>query len=122
MKIYIAGPYSADTAKKRHENVVKAIDAGLAVWKKGHCPYIPHLTHFVDHRAKITSTPMEWEDYIAWDKTWLETCDALLFLGSSKGAEIELNYAKQKGKEIFFSINSIPIVVNCKDSSIAIEQ
>jgi hypothetical protein len=122
LKIYIAGPYSADTAKKRHENVIVAIDAGLAVWKKGHYPYIPHLTHFVDHRAKITKMSMEWTDYIAWDRAWLESCDALLFLGSSKGSELELEYAKQQDKKIFFNVNSIPISVNCEDSSLVIER
>lgn len=116
MKIYIAGPYSADSAKARHENVIRAIDAGLALWKNGHSPYIPHLTHYVDQRARIAKIPMAWEDYIEWDKAWLEACDAVLFIGSSKGAEIELDVARKMGKEIFFSINSVPITVRRKDS------
>jgi len=116
LKIYIAGPYSADSAKCKQENVTKAIDAGLAVWKKGHSPYIPHLTHFVDYRAKITNTHMTWEDYIEWDKSWLEVCDGLLYLGSSKGAEIELELARKMGKRIFFNVNSVPIAAKCRDS------
>jgi hypothetical protein len=115
LKIYIAGPYSADCAKCIHANVISAIDAGIELWKKGHNPYIPHLTHFVDQRAKITNTPMAWNDYIEWDKVWLETCDALLFLGSSKGANLELDLAKKMGKRIFFSINSVPEAVKQKD-------
>ena len=121
LRIYIAGPYSADTLEKKRDNVTRAIDAGLALWQKGHEPYIPHLTHFVDQRAKITKTPMAWKDYIAWDKAWLETCDALLFLGSSTGADLELDFAKKMGKTIFFSVNSVPIVVRQKDS-VLVEQ
>ena len=121
MRIYIAGPYSADSLQEKRENVTKAIDAGLALWQKGHDPYIPHLTHFVDQRAMKARIPMTWKDYIAWDKTWLETCDALLFLGSSKGADLELEFARKMGKTIFFSVNSIPTAVRQKDS-VLIEQ
>lgn len=118
LKIYIAGPYSADTQRQRHENTTKAIDAGLALWKKGHCPYIPHLTHYVDHRAKLTNIPMSWEEYIEWDKAWLASCDALLFLGSSKGAEIELEFAKKLGKTIFFNVNNVPVARKHKGSAV----
>jgi hypothetical protein len=121
LKIYIASPYSANSAKGKRENVIKAIDAGLALWKKGHSPYIPHLTHFIDHRAKMTNIPMKWEDYIEWDKTWLQACDAILYLGESKGTEIELSLAKKLGKIIFFSINSVPNALGCKDS-LVVEQ
>jgi hypothetical protein len=40
----------------------------------------------------------------------------LLYLGDSKGAEMELELARKLGKKIFFSINSVPIAVKCKDS------
>ena len=90
------------------QNVMKAIDAGLILWKKGHYPYIPHLTHFVDLRAKEKGIEMKWEEYIEWDKAWLEVCDALLFLGNSKGAIKELEYAKTLGKIIFYDIKEVP--------------
>lgn len=115
MRIYIAGPYSADSANEIQNNVTKAIDAGLKLWKKGHSPYIPHLTHYVDNRAKETSMSMSWEEYIEWDKTWLSCCDALLFLGTSKGANIELELAKKLDKRIFFNVNSVPNAVREKD-------
>jgi O-glycosyl hydrolase len=108
LKIYIAGPYSAPTLEEKLENTNKAIMAGIKVLIKGHYPYIPHLTHYVDLFAYEKGIPLKWEDYIDWDLTWLELCDALLFLGDSRGARIELEYAKKLGKYIFYSVDEIP--------------
>jgi Fe2+ transport system protein FeoA len=58
---------------------------------------------------------MSWADYIEWDKIWLAECDALLFLGNSKGANLELEIAKKLGKPIFFNVNSVPIALSEKD-------
>ncbi|HEX8458366.1 MAG TPA: DUF4406 domain-containing protein [Pyrinomonadaceae bacterium] len=115
LKIYIAGPYTAETAEQRLANVNVAIDAGLAVYFKGHFPYVPHLTHFVDERANDTGLTMKWEDYIRWDLPWVRACDALLYLRSSRGADLELQAAKDTGKAIFYSIEEIP-VANHDDS------
>jgi hypothetical protein len=43
-----------------------------------------------------------------WDKPWLEACDALLFLGPSKGADVELQHARQLGKTIYWALDEIP--------------
>jgi len=110
LKIYVAGPYTTNDEAQIDLNVRRTIDIGLALWKKGHFPYIPHLTHFVDLRARETGVKMKWEDYIEWDRAWLELCDALLFIGSSKGANIELEYAKKLGKTIYYDVRSIPSV------------
>ena len=110
LKIYIAGPYSAETAEQRLKNVNIAIDAGIAVYFKGHFPYVPHLTHFVDDRANETGITMKWEDYIRWDMPWVEVCDALLYLRSSRGADLELEAAKDSGKQIFYSVDEVPLV------------
>lgn len=108
LKIYIAGPYTAETEDQRVNNVNVAIDASFELLIRGHFPYIPHLTHFIDHRAKEVGFLLEWEDYIRWDMVWLETCDALLYLGSSRGANLELDAAKRAGKQIFYSLTEIP--------------
>lgn len=110
MKIYIAGPYTASSKADIEKNVRDAIDTGIAVLKKGHYPYIPHLTHYVDLRSKQINAGLKWEDYIEWDHIWLDFCDALLYLGQSRGANIELEYAKQSGKKIFYNLNEIPSV------------
>ena len=109
LKIYIAAPYSAETEEERRKNTEAAIDTALTLFQKGHFPYIPHLTHWVDKRAKGTDITMGWKDYMRWHKPWLEICDAFLYLGSSKGADLELQIAKDLNKLVFYSIDEIPI-------------
>ena len=108
MRIYVAGPYTAANAKGHEINTWRAIDAGIALFRKGHFPYVPHLTHFVDLRAKRTGVTLQWSDFITWDMPWLKMCDALLYLGKSKGADLELEQAKKLGKRIFFSLSEVP--------------
>nr|MDO8081919.1 DUF4406 domain-containing protein [Candidatus Freyarchaeota archaeon] len=107
LKVYIAGPYTARNFRQTQRNVDQAIDTGIEIWKRGHYPFIPHLTHYVDIRP---TCDMRWEDYLEWDRVWLDACDALLFTGASKGAKQELKYAKLKGKRILFNINEIPVI------------
>jgi len=107
MKIYIAGPYTAKSVRDVHLNVYKAIEIAVKIWKKGHYPYIPHLTHFVWTHP---SGNLEYEDWMKWGKVWLECCDALFLLNNSPGADQELKYAKKLGLKIYYSINDIPEV------------
>jgi hypothetical protein len=108
LTIYIAGPYTAINSNDLERNAKAAIDAGIAILKKGHTPFIPHLTHYVDLRAQELGIEITWEEYMKWDQGWLDKCDALLYLGSSRGADIELLRAKAKGLQIFHSLNEIP--------------
>jgi len=107
LKIYIGAPYSGETEEERVRNVEAAIDAACILFQKGHFPYIPHLTHFVDKRTKETKIIFKWEDYMKWHKPWLEACDGFLYLSSSKGADLELQTAKDLKKLIFYSIEEI---------------
>lgn len=107
MKIYIAGPYTAENSAEIENNVYRAIDLGIKIYKMGHIPYIPHLTHWIDIRSKETNQNLQWGDYMIMDDVWLESCDGLLYLGSSKGADIELERAKKLGKKIFYSIDQL---------------
>jgi hypothetical protein len=104
--IYVAGPYTSNEA----ENTNIAMDIGLKIFKKGHFPYIPHLTHWLDARAQETKVEMTWEDYMAYHKPYLEACDALYFIKSSKGADIEMADAVELGKIIYTSLREVPTV------------
>ncbi|MHA2191232.1 MAG: DUF4406 domain-containing protein [Candidatus Thorarchaeota archaeon] len=110
MKIYVAGPYTGSTMEQIDNNVQKAIDAGIQIWKKGHFPFIPHVLHWVDLRAHELNVPMNWDDYMLWDAPWLDDCDALFLLAESKGALLECQRAEEEGKVIFHSIDEIPNV------------
>jgi len=110
LKIYVAGPYTASTPDEITVNVNNAIDAAITIYEKGHYPYIPHLTHWIELRSRETERGLKWEDYIEMDHVWLEVCDAFLFLEESRGANLELEYAKKHGKKIFYNINEIPSI------------
>ncbi len=115
LRIYVAGPYTAKTPADIVSNVERAIDVGIALFKKGHIPFIPHLTHFVDLRAKEKGIPVGWEEYIRWDLGWLSLCDALIYLGSSPGADLELASAQRLGKRVFHSLDDVPTVRAARD-------
>ena len=106
--IYVAGPYSGANRDEIKRNVDNAIDVGIKIFLKGHFPYIPHLTDLVDYRAKEIGVNLTWNDFIRWDIPWLKMCNALLYLGKSNGADLELENAKSLGKQIFYSVDEIP--------------
>nr|KXH71070.1 MAG: hypothetical protein AM325_15300 [Candidatus Thorarchaeota archaeon SMTZ1-45] len=110
MKIYVAGPYSGSTLEEIQENVRRAMEAGLKIWKKGHFPYIPHLTHWPDMLARELEIEMDWEDYMNWHAPWVDHCDALFLLAESKGALLEYNRVKKDGKLVFHTLEEIPSV------------
>jgi hypothetical protein len=109
-KIYVAGPYTADIQQDIERNVRTAIDIGIALLKKGHFPFIPHLSHYVDIRALNTGSPLTWEEYMMQDLAWLEVADALFFMGESKGADIELEAARVRGLNIYYKLSEVPDV------------
>ena len=108
LRIYVAGPYTGRDREEIDLNVTRAIDAGIEVYLRGHYPYVPHLTDLVDLRAKETGKKLSWHDFIQWDMPWLNLCDALLYLGNSRGADIELEEAKRLRKRIFYSVEEVP--------------
>ncbi|HZO99857.1 MAG TPA: DUF4406 domain-containing protein [Terriglobia bacterium] len=111
LRIYVAGPYTADTEDERVKNVKKAIDGAITLYRKGHSPYIPHLTHWVDKRAKELGIAITREDYVRrWDIPWIEVCDALLLLADSPGAKKELIAAEKLRKQIFGTADEVPPV------------
>lgn len=107
MRIYVAGPYSAPTVEGCEANTKRAIDAGDEVVKRGHVPFIPHLNHIWDLRAKEKGVEYSHAFWLEWCLQWLPCCDALLFLGHSKGADMELDFAKKAGMQIFYSVDEI---------------
>ena len=111
LRIYIAAPYTAPTVEQRLRNVNAVIDVSLRLWKRGHFPYVPHLTHFIDERAMETGVPMAYEEYLAWDNEWLKACDAFLYLASSRGADIELAEARRLGIQVYHREEEIPDAV-----------
>ena len=111
--IYVAGAYTPktddihDASRIANQNIEKAIRAGIEIMKKGHIPYIPHLTHFI-HIQMRDDEAIPKELWYKFDNNWLSKCNALLYLSSSTGADAELAYAKEHGFKIFYKLEDIP--------------
>jgi hypothetical protein len=120
--IYVSSPYSAPTQDERWGNVLTAIKAGIVIRLKGNFPVIPHLYDDFDEVAKALGIEFTWQDYIDMDTTFLSKCDAILYLGSSKGADIELSVARDMKIPIYYSVDEVPefkpfVASSFKDSS-----
>jgi len=68
-------------------------------------PYIPHLTHYVWLHP---DGDFAWGTWLALDSEWLRLCDALFFIGSSPGADMELVEARRIGLDIYTDLNDVP--------------
>src|SRR5690242_12977954 len=114
LTIYVAGPMTPrgsdvhDSSRIFWQRVVQGIEAGAECIRRGHNPYIPHLTYFVH----VMFTPPFPKGYpYSWysgDKHWLLSCDAILMIEgweNSFGAKRELEWAKERGMKVFYSVN-----------------
>ena len=104
-KIYVAGPYTSDTARGTQLNVNKAIEVGCKLIKKGYVPYIPHLCHY------IWLNPCGNFEYDTWTKLgieWLSICDCFYMIAESPGANKELEFAQKLGIPIFTRLVDVP--------------
>lgn len=110
MKIYVSGPYSAEDPREVERNVERAIDAAIEVLRRGHMPVCPHLSHYLDRRARERGYVIPWEVWIRMDLQIIQECDALLYLGASRGADIERAFAEGAGKRIFQTLFEVPDV------------
>lgn len=109
MRIYVAGPLTNPDPEQRLANVTAAMDAGIGLYLKGHTPFIPHLTHFVDVRQQEIGAGLFYMDWMRADIEWLRMCDAILFLGSSPGADEEMNTAQSLGLLTYRSLHDVPL-------------
>ena len=96
--IYVAGPFTAEDAWTREQNVRRAEELGLMIAKAGAMPLIPHAnTRFFDGQCTV--------DF--WYKGTLELlrrCDAIAIVGEyqeSKGTKAEIKEAVKRGITIF---------------------
>lgn len=112
--IYVAGPYTPNTddvhdaARIANRNVERANLAGIAIIRRGHYPLVPHLWHYI-HIAMDEKDRKENDYWYEFTMALLRRCDALYYLGKSKGADNELKFAKRNNMAIFRRISDIPI-------------
>lgn len=102
MKIYISSPYTIGDAG---HNIRAQIHAAEYIRSIGHIPYVPLLTHLWH-----LISPHEHDYWLEMDEVWVATCDALVRLpGESKGADREVQLARDLGKQVYMSLSAIPV-------------
>lgn len=109
--VYIASPYTSGDAAMNTHFQCKVFDRMLTdgrVW-----PIAPLWSHF-----QHTLFPRPYNDWLEYDKAVLARCDACIRLGAelpelnyrefaSSGADCEVEWFRQYGKPVFFSIDEL---------------
>jgi hypothetical protein len=99
--VYLAGPI---TKGSPFDNVRKAIEVGDNLLRHGFLPHIPHLTAL----WAMVAGDKPWDVWLAFDEKWLLKCDCLLRIdGESLGADREVEFAKQCGIPVFYSMSDL---------------
>jgi len=112
MLIVVAGPYSADTEEKKAKNLEAMNIAAAEVYRKGHIPVIGvNAAVFVADELKDIDRH-EVINNISF--AIVEKCDAILMIGSSKGADMERDIIKTKGLPVYYSLDEIPAAKEIK--------
>jgi hypothetical protein len=105
MKIAIAGPYSSPTAEQRQKNLDLMNTAAAEVYRLGHIPVIGVNAALPVLEKSVTSEPYKLIMDISL--AVVGSCDALLLLGESPGANKERDLILSQGKPVFMSLESI---------------
>ena len=106
MKIAIAGPYSAPTGKERQQNLDAMNEAAATIYEMGHIPIIGvNAALPVLEKSEVDD---EYKLIMDISMAMIESCDALLLLAESPGANRERELIESQGKPVFKSISEIP--------------
>jgi len=108
MRIYVSGPYTADTPTQIEENIDAAREAALELLRMGHTPFCPHThTAFWD----VYGPDLPDERFLRLGLDWLERCDAILLLPgweNSEGSKVEMGRAEELELQVFDDIEMVP--------------
>lgn len=109
MLIAVAGPYSAPTEEQKAKNLEAMNKAAAIVYKLGHVPVIGVNASLFVADALGEIDRHEVINRISF--AVVEKCDAILVIGSSKGADKERDIIESRGLPVYFSIDEIPPAV-----------
>jgi hypothetical protein len=97
--IYIAGPFRGKSSWQIEQNVRRAEEASLKLWKAGAVPVCPHtMTRFFQHECDD-------DTFLKGTLELMTRCDAALFLKGwqeSEGSKQEWELAKSLEMEIIY--------------------
>jgi hypothetical protein len=105
IKVYVAGPYSADNILDVLKNIRTGISAATLLLQNGFAVFCP----FVDFQYGLSgSLPME--VYKNNSLEFLNSCDIILMLPGweqSKGAKEELRIAMFRNMRVFYDVETL---------------
>lgn len=107
MLIAVAGPYSAETAEQRQQNLKAMNKAAAAVMKRGHIPVIG-VNAALPVLEWLEPEADKYEAIMAISLALVDKCDAILMIGESRGANRERNLIRSKGLPVYESICEVP--------------
>ena len=113
-KIYVAGPLlNGHTAGDEvgYKNAEKAFYISWQLMQKGWSPYIPHASMYMYvHLRDKEKVDIPWETWMQLDSAFIKSCQAIFFIGHSKGADIELKWANDHDLKLYTHIDQVPTV------------
>ena len=102
--VYVAGPFRGKDSWEMEQNIRRAEELALEVWRAGHAAICPHTnTRFFQGAAKD-------EVWLFGDLAILERCDAVLMTPNwerSEGAKAERQHAIIHHIPIFYSLEAL---------------
>jgi Domain of unknown function (DUF4406) len=102
--VYIAGPFRAPSAWGIEQNIRRAEELALEVWRNGFACICPHTN------TRFYQGALPDGAWLEGDLTILNRCDALLTCAgwsSSEGAKAEILFADQHAIPCFDSVTSL---------------
>ena len=118
MIIYVAGPYNGKDPLDVKQHILNASKVSIECWKRGWACICPHKNS--SGFESYEDDKLTWETWINGDLEILAKCDAIVMVDDwheSKGALIELEFAKEKGIIIFMSIDDVPNLDNNQENA-----
>src|SRR4051812_44091801 len=99
MNIAVAGPYSAETASQRQENLDAMNKAAAKLLEMGHVPIIGvNAALAIVEKSKVEDKR---EAIMQISLAVVNACDALLLIGESPGANRERDLVLSKGLPVY---------------------
>ena len=108
MIIAVAGPYSAPTEEARQKNLDALNEAAARLLERGHIPLIGinAALPVVDKAYGLTDD--RYNALMNISMAVVSACDALLFMGESRGANMERDLFVAKSLPIYYSLDAVP--------------
>ena len=108
MLIAIAGPYSADTAEQRRDNLDALNQAAAAVMKRGHIPVVG-VNAALPVLEWLGTESDKYQAIMTISLALVDRCEAILMIGESPGANRERDLIRSKNRPVYEDISEVPI-------------